>query len=390
MNYRKLGRTGMTVSEISLGCEHLQGKSYELIKSVIDAALDGGINFLDVFMSEPEVRSNIGKALLGRRENVLIQGHIGSCWVDGQYKVSRDIGECVTYFEDLLERLQTDYIDVGMLHFVDKETDWDTLEHSEMMQYALSLKEKGVIRSVGMSSHNPVTAKKAVESGLIDVLMFSLNPAYDLIPKDRDMTAVFTEVLTGTKQDFTGFTLEPARAELYRACEEHGTAITVMKSLAMGTLLSRDRSPLGIALTEAQCISYALDRPAVAAVMVGMQRLSDVEKALEYETLSAEERDHGKVLASLEMFRTGTGTEELCMYCNHCLPCPAKIDIAAVSKYLDLVELDGRPTDSVKQHYLALGTTAESCLECGACEKRCPFGVKVTERMHRAVRTFGK
>ena len=78
MNYRKLGRTGMTVSEISLGCEHLQGKSYELIKSVIDAALDGGINFLDVFMSEPEVRSNIGKALLGRRENVLIQGHIGS------------------------------------------------------------------------------------------------------------------------------------------------------------------------------------------------------------------------------------------------------------------------------------------------------------------------
>ena len=388
MNYRKLGRTGMTVSEISLGCEHLQGKSYELIKSVIDAALDGGINFLDVFMSEPEVRTNIGKALLGRRENVLLQGHIGSCWVDGQYKVSRDIGECVTYFEDLLERLQTDYIDVGMLHFVDKETDWDALEHSEMMRYALSLKEKGIIRAVGMSSHNPVTAKKAVESGLIDVLMFSLNPAYDLVPKDRDMTTVFTEVLTGTKQDFSGLTLEPARAELYRACEEHGTAITVMKSLAMGTLLNEERSPLGIALTEAQCISYALSRPAAAAVMVGMQRISDVEKALEYETLSEEERDHSRVLASLEMFRTGS--EGLCMYCNHCLPCPAKINIAAVGKYLDLVELDGRPTDSVKQHYLALDTTAESCLECGACEKRCPFGVKVTERMHRAVRTFGK
>ena len=222
MQYRTLGRTGMTVSEISLGCEHLQGKDYELIKQVIDAALNAGVNFLDVFMSEPNVRTNIGKALCGRRKQVIIQGHIGSCWVDGQYKVSRDIDECVTGFEDLLERLQTDYIDVGMLHFVDKETDWDALPDSEMMKYALSLKEKGVIRAIGMSSHDPVTAKKAVDSGLIDVLMFSLNPAYDLVPKDRDMTEVFTEVLQGKEQNFSTLTLEPARAALYRACEERG------------------------------------------------------------------------------------------------------------------------------------------------------------------------
>ncbi|MBP3293708.1 MAG: 4Fe-4S dicluster domain-containing protein, partial [Clostridia bacterium] len=79
-----------------------------------------------------------------------------------------------------------------------------------------------------------------------------------------------------------------------------------------------------------------------------------------------------------------------CMYCNHCLPCPAKIDIAAVGKYLDLVELDGRPADSVRQHYGALEHTAESCIACGACEKRCPFDVKVIERMQRAVQVFGK
>ena len=386
MQYRKLGRTDMMVSEISLGCEHLQGKDYDLVKTVIDAALDKGINFLDVFMSEPNVRTNIGKALEGHRENVIIQGHIGSCWVDGQYKVSRDISECIEYFEDLLTRLQTDYIDVGMLHFVDKETDWDALETSEVMQYALSLKEKGIIRAIGMSSHNPVTAKKAVESGYIDVLMFAINPAYDLVPKERDLTGVFTEVLQGKAQNFTGLTLEPARAALYRACEERGVAITVMKTLAMGTLLSKERSPLGVALTEAQCISYALSRPAVAAVMVGMQRKSDVESAMEYWNLTDEERDHGEILASLGMFNA----DGRCMYCNHCLPCPARLDIAAVNKYLDLVEMDGRPADSVKQHYLAMENTAEACLACGACEKRCPFGVKVTERMQRAVQTFGK
>lgn len=386
MNYRTLGRTGMTVSEISLGCEHLQWKDYETVKLVIDGALEMGVNYMDVFMSEPEVRSNIGKALKGRREKVMIQGHIGSCWVDGQYKVSRDIHECVRDFEDLLARLETDYIDVGFIHFVDKEQDWDKVENSEMMKYALSLKEKGIIRAIGLSSHNPVTAKKAVETGLIDVLMFSLNPAYDLVPKDADMTEIFTEVIEGKEQDFSGFTLENARAELYRTCEKLGVAIVVMKALAMGTLLSKERSPLGVALTESQCISYALSRPAVATVAVGMQRKSDIESAAKYFDLSEQEKDHSKILGSLKMF----SADGLCMYCNHCLPCPSKIDIASVNKYLDLVELDKMPAGSVKEHYFALENTAQNCIGCAVCEKRCPFNVKVVERMKKAKEVFGK
>lgn len=386
MEYRKLGKTGMSVSAVSLGCEHLQGKSYETVKTVIDAALNTGINYLDVFMSEPEVRSNIGKVLAGRRDKVLIQGHIGSCWVDGQYKVSRDLEECKTAFEDLLARLQTEYIDVGFLHFVDKESDWDTLAKSEIMKYALSLKEQGVIRAIGISSHNPVTAKKAVDSGLIDVLMFSLNPAYDLIPKETDMVDIFNEVIEGRKQNFSQMTIEPLRDELYRDCEERGVAIIVMKALAMGTLLSKERSPLGIALTAAQCIHYALSRPAVAAVMVGMQNLRDVEQAAEYWTLSDEERDHVKSLSSLKMFQA----DGRCMYCNHCLPCPSYIDIAAVNKYLDLVELDKKPADTVKEHYFVLENTADACIGCGACETRCPFHVPVKQRMARAVQIFGK
>ena len=111
-----------------------------------------------------------------------------------------------------------------------------------------------------------------------------------------------------------------------------------------------------------------------------------VHNAMEYWNLTEAERDHSEILGSLGMFQA----DGRCMYCNHCLPCPARIDIAAVNKYLDLVELDGRPADSVKQHYTALENTAEACLKCGACEKRCPFSVKVIERMQRAVQTFGK
>ena len=82
MNYRELGNTGMKVSEIGLGCEHLENQNYEVIESVIDAALAGGINIMDVFMSQPQVRTDIGKALEGRREQVILQGHIGSRWKD--------------------------------------------------------------------------------------------------------------------------------------------------------------------------------------------------------------------------------------------------------------------------------------------------------------------
>lgn len=385
MEYRKLGKTGMTVSAVSLGCEHLQGKSRETVRAVIDAALDAGINYMDVFMSEPNVRTDIGLALAGRRDKVMIQGHLGSCWSDGQYRVSRNMDECRAHFRDLLDRLGTDYVDVGMLHFVDKETDWRSPETIELLNYAGQLKEQGVIRAIGMSSHNPRTAIEAVKSGQIDVLMFSLNPAYDLVPKERDLTEVFDEVLKGKEQDFSGLSPEPVRAELYRLCEERGVAITVMKTLAMGTLLDARRSPLGVALTEAQCINYALSRPAVACVMVGMQRLSDVAAAAAYFDLPLEERDYSGVLGSLSMFSGKAG----CMYCNHCLPCPAKIDIAAVNKYFDLVTPGTKPADSVRDHYLSLSHTAGACLGCGACESRCPFSVPVRERMKEAKRLFG-
>ena len=380
MKYRKLGRTGMVCSEISLGCEHLQGKSLETVQTVVEKARMAGVNLLDVFMSEPNVRTYIGKALEGKRKTVMIQGHIGACWADGQYQVLRELDVVKRNFEDLLTRLQTDYIDIGMIHFMDNPDEWDAFAESDTMQYALELRRSGVIRALGLSSHDPVTAKKAVDRGLIEVLMFSVNPAYDLMPKEERVIDLFE----GKVLDFSQFTLDPARAELYRACEEKGVGITVMKALGAGRLLSRELSPLGTAMTEAQCLSYALSRPAVGAVMLGMQTAEEVDAAMDYWKLSDEEKDYASALGKIRMF-----AQSRCMYCNHCLPCPVGLDIASVNKYLDLVELDQNPAESVKAHYLALRNTASACVGCGACEERCPFAVPVRERMKRAVEIFG-
>ncbi|EHI59507.1 hypothetical protein HMPREF9473_02522, partial [, partial [Hungatella hathewayi WAL-18680] len=120
MKYRNLGNTGLKVSEIGLGAEWLERHNAEEVKAVIDCCEEQGINILDCWMSEPNVRSNIGAALEGRRDKWIIQGHLGSTWQDGQYVRTRELSQVKAAFMDLLERLRTDYIDLGMIHFVDE------------------------------------------------------------------------------------------------------------------------------------------------------------------------------------------------------------------------------------------------------------------------------
>lgn len=379
---RKLGRTGIPVSEVGLGCEHLEGMEYESIKAVIDAALDCGINILDVFMSEPNVRYNIGKALAGRRDRVILQGHIGAAWENGQYKRTRDPKECAHFFEDFMTRLQTDYVDIGMLHYIDDEEDLNEVFQGPVLQYALELKRKGIIRAIGMSSHNPEVALKAVKTGHVDVLMFSLNPAFDLLPPSQDLDAVFSPA---TYQNDSLSGTDPVRAELYRTCEASGTAITVMKGLGAGLLLKESASPLGSALTPVQCIHYALTRPAVASILVGMRKPEEVYAACEYYKASDAEKDFSIVLSKSSKY----ATDGRCMYCNHCLPCPSEIDIALVNKYLDLALLSEKVPASVKMHYLSLDNKAGDCIECASCESNCPFDVDVIKRMRQAVTVFG-
>ena len=382
METRSLGRCGLAVSEVGLGCEHLQGKDAETVTAVVHAALDIGMNILDVFMSEPQVRTDIGNALRGRRDKVLLQGHIGAIWEDGQYRRSRDLQKNRLFFDDLCDRLQTDYMDIGMIHFVDTQQDFDAVFDGPILEEALRLKASGRIRTLGMSSHSPVIAKKAVETGHIDVLMFSLNPAYDLLPEDLDMEYMFKQE---TYQDENIRGIRPAREALYQTCEAMGVGITVMKAFGGGALLHAKPSPFGVAMTPAQCIHYALTRPAVASVLAGCRTPGEVEAAAAYAHTSEAERDYTAVLTQKPRFTL----EGKCMYCNHCLPCPSRIDIAQVNKYLDLALLQEQTPETVAAHYQALEHRASDCIQCGHCERNCPFSVQVIQRMEQAVSVFG-
>lgn len=375
MQYRRLGRTGLLISEIGLGAEWLERHNAEECRAIIVTCEELGINILDCWMSEPNVRTNIGNAIRGRREKWYIQGHIGSTWQNGQYVRTRDMDKVVPAFEDLLTRLQTDYIDLGMIHFVDSEEDWNTVVNGPFLRYVLELKEKGVIRHIGMSTHNPAMAIKAVESGIVEMLLFSINPAFDLLPASENINDYYAE-----EYDAALGGIDPIRAKLYKLCEQKDVGITVMKGYAGGRLFDARHSPFGVALTPVQCIHYVLTRPAVAAIMAGFDDPDQVRQAVAYETATEEEKDYASVLANAPRH----AYSGQCTYCGHCKPCPVDIDIAMVNKYYDLATMQPEVPTSVKAHYQTLEHTAAQCIGCGSCEERCPFQVPIAQRMRLA------
>lgn len=381
MKYRKLGKTGLMVSEVGFGAEWMERHSAQECKAVLDRAEEYGVNILDCWMSEPNVRSSLGQALAGRREHWYIQGHIGSTWQDGQYVRTRDVGKCREAFEDLLARLQTDYIDLGMIHFIDSERDWDTAMNGPYLDYVKELKAGGTIRHIGMSTHNPVMAKRAVEHGLVEMILFSINPAFDMHPATDDLDTYFD--WENYQADLSG--IDPARAELYKLCEQRDVGITVMKPYAGGRLFDAERSPFGVALTPVQCIHYCLTRPAVAAVMAGYDTPEHVDQAVAYETASDQEKDYASILANSPKHTFGQGE---CTYCGHCKPCPVNIDIAMVNKYYDLAAMQWSVPATILAHYEALEHHADECIGCKSCEGRCPFGVKIAERMVKTAQRF--
>ena len=331
-------------------------------------------------MSEPNVRSNIGLAIKGKRERWIIQGHIGSIWENGQYVRSRDMEKVKPAFEDLLHRMQTDYIDLGMIHFIDNAQEFDRVINGEFMEYVRLLKKDGVIRHIGMSTHNPETAKLAACQGEIEMILFSINPAFDMLPPVTDLEEYFAERY---EESLSG--IAPEREELYKLCEQNRVGITVMKGYAGGRLFNPKTSPFGVALTPVQCLHYALTRPAVASVMAGFDNPQHVYEATAYETASEEEKDYASVLASAPSHAFSTGQ---CTYCGHCAPCPVKIDIAMVNKLYDLGTMTDQVPGTVRAHYEQLGANASDCIGCKTCEGRCPFHVPIAERMQKAKELF--
>ncbi len=249
------------------------------------------------------------------------------------------------------------------------------------MDYVRELKQKGIIHHIGLSTHSVNIGRQAVNTGEIEMILFSVNAAFDTMPMGKELDDLFV------LENYNGInSLDKDRADFYRLCEEKGVGITVMKPFAGGRLLDEKRSPFGVALTPVQCIHYCLTRPAVASVLIGYDDKKQVDAAIAYENADADEKDYGAVISSAPML----SFSGQCTYCGHCAPCVKGIDIAMVNKFADLAKMREEVPDSIKQHYLELDKHASDCIGCKACEARCPFHVDISERMIETAKLFGK
>lgn len=381
MKYRLLGNTGLSVSEIGLGCEGFMEENCGMAKKLLDAAESYGINYIDLYSPNPDMRRAVGAALKGRRDKFVLESHLCSVWKDGQYLRTRKIDEVKAGFEEMLRLLDTDHIEVGMIHYCDSLKDWQEILSSGVLDYAKERKAAGQILHIGLSSHNPVVARAAVETRDIEVLLFSINPCYDLQPAGEDVEKLWADEAYAHPL----VNMDPDRRKLYELCEEQGVGISVMKAFGGGDLLDAKLSPAGKALTPAQCLSYALSRPAVATICCGAHSEQELADCAAYGDIPEEEKDFAEALAAFPSIRW----KGHCMYCNHCLPCPSWINIADVTKFYNLTEAEGRVPETVLEHYAALEHHAGECIRCGRCERRCPFDVKIRENMKKAAEVFG-
>ncbi|MBT4501410.1 MAG: hypothetical protein HOC74_27020 [Gemmatimonadetes bacterium] len=375
MEYRKLGRTDLQVSAVSLGTEYLIDQSDAKVTTVIRTALDRGVNYFDLFFAQSRFRDQMGTAFAGRRDQAILAAHLGAADINGQYERTRDPQLSEQFFLDFLERYRTDHADLLFLHNSDTQEDLDQmLAPGGLLEMARRFQQEGKTRFIGFSGHNATTSRQIVESGAIDVLMFPVN-------------------LTNHSM--------PGRADLFTACNEQQVGLVAMKPYAGGNLLSDktailvdtfkmgraslDGAPMlmekAASISPPQCMAYVLDQPSVTTVVPGCADMKQLDEALAWLQASDAEKDISALLPAFERFGTGE-----CVHCNHCLPCPSEIDIGQTLRLMQQAQKEMTP--ALREEYSAMPANAADCIECGDCVERCPFGVDVTAQMAQTVEFF--
>ena len=365
MEYRKLPHGSEQISVIGFGTSSIGAAGEREIEAAMTMALENGVNYFDMASADAAPFSAFGRALAGRRKDAYFQIHFGANYEGGRYGWTTDLDTIKRSVDWQLSALKTDYIDFGFIHCIDEEADLRHVLQEGILDHILALKQQRVVRHIGLSSHTPAVAQLALDAGILDMLMFSINPAYDYSREG--------EFAIGGVEE---------RQKLYRRCEAEGVGISVMKAFSGGQLLDAGTSPFGRALTEYQCIQYALDKPGVLTVLPGVRSREDLKRILGFANAAPEEKDYSVLGIFAPQEAAGA-----CVYCNHCQPCPAGLDVGLINKYYDL-SLAGDAL--AKSHYASLEKKAGDCVGCGHCDSRCPFHVRQGARMQEIRAYFGE
>ena len=333
---RYFGKTGMKIKRVGFGGIPIQRISQEDTNKVIDELEKCGVNFIDTARGYTVSEEYLGNAIKGRREKFYI----------ATKSMSRDYESMKRDIEISLKNLQTDYIDLYQMHNV-KPAEYDTLFGEDKAYRALlEAKEQGKIKHIGTTSHGLETVEKAVESDKFETIQFP----YNIVENQAD--------------------------EVFKRAYEKGVGTIVMKPLAGGAI---DDGTLAM--------KYLLSREYIDVAIPGMdspqQVIENTDVLQNYELTEEDNKKIAKIKSEL-------GTN-FCRRCEYCLPCPKGINIPQnflLEGYYNRYNLKDWAVDRYRG--LAENERASNCIECGACQKKCPYELPIIDMLKKVVDTLEK
>jgi predicted aldo/keto reductase-like oxidoreductase len=329
----RLGKSELQVSRVGMGGIPIQRLTEVEAVKVVQRCLDLGINFVDTANGYTTSEERIGKAIAGRREQVII----------ATKSTARDRASAQGHLELSLKRLNVEMIDLWQLHNVSSdETLEQVLGPGGAMEAARRAREKGMIRHIGITSHSMDVALKAVPMGHFETVQFPFNFV----------------------------TTEPAD-KLVPLAREHDVGFIAMKPMA-GGLLSNARL----------CIKYLLQFEVVPDP--GIERVDEIDEIVDI--VDGPWELSPRELEEIELIRQNVGTR-FCRRCGYCEPCPEGVRISVLTNISSFLKRFPRQT-ATSGWLASAAKTAADCIECGECEEKCPYHLPIREMVAESIQIY--
>ena len=334
MEYRVLGKTGLKISRMGLGGIPIQRIDAEGTKKLVYQLMEAGVNYIDTARGYTVSEQYLGYALEGIRDKFVL----------ATKSMSRTREAMAKDIDISLGNLKTDYIDLYQVHNPNMAQLEQVTQEGGALEALLEAKEQGKIGHIGLTAHSVEVFEKALELPWVETIMFPYN------------------------------IVETQGEALIKKCAEKNIGFVDMKPLAGGAIEDA-----------ALAMRFLVSNPDVTVVIPGMADPKEVEVNLSAAEntapLSADE------LAKAAEVRQTLGTQ-FCRRCNYCAPCTVGINIPSVFLFQGYLDRYGL-ADWAKDRYGSMAVKASACVQCGACEPRCPYGLPIRQMLKEAAAKFG-
>ncbi|AFM42585.1 putative oxidoreductase of aldo/keto reductase family [Desulfosporosinus acidiphilus SJ4] len=328
MKYRKLGRTGLNISEVGFGCIPIIRLSTKEAVHLLQYAFERGINFFDTANAYRDSEEKIGLALKEKRDKIVLATKTGK----------RDAAGAMEHIENSLRLLQTDYIDLFQFHQVSKVEDWKAiLAPGGAFEAVVKAKEQGKIRHIGITSHSYEMSLKLIKTKLFVSIMFPFS-----------------------------FLEDQAKEEMLPLTQQYEMAFLSMK-------------PFGGGVIDSAALAFKFLRQYPEAITIpGFDSVAYLDEVLSfYEQPNVVTEED---IAAMENYRKDLGSQ-FCRRCEYCQPCPNGVMITPAMGY-PIVAKRMSPDVSVEFSKKAMESVAQ-CISCGICIERCPYDLPIPDILQR-------